>query len=108
MDKRTVTVLCKPTRLRIGHYFPAEFEILNATVALNVPFTEENFDNYQDIEQMRGAVDVPPELTVAGFQWCYNQLRDALTIEPEDVSADFDRETGDGLDTALADEEWID
>jgi hypothetical protein len=91
-----ITVYCKPVRVRIGDYFPAEFEMVDVKVAVNVPLTPELVENYDTLAE---GVQDTPRLTIAGFRWCYNQLRNAL-VDPESDDPDKD------ADTDLDDEEW--
>lgn len=79
-DEKIVTIICNPVRVRIGDYFPAEFEIINAKVAVDVPLTRENFHNFSILVE---GVEDSPVLTTKGFRWCYNQLRDMMAPEPE-------------------------
>lgn len=93
----TITIRFKPNSIRVGDYFPAEFEAVETMVALDVPFKEEFFHNYSDL--VRTKQYIQPDLTIPGFRWCYNQLR---SIFVTDLSEEFGKDN----ETDLTDEEW--
>lgn len=78
-DTPVIHILFPVTTLKVGDYHPAEFQPVGLQVAVNVPLDDQHVANCADV-QITDQPPVTPILTVAGLQWCYNQL--SMAIQP--------------------------
>lgn len=85
----TITILCKPLRIRVGDYFPVEFELLDTLVAVKVPLDNEHVDNCEEVKDV-AELKVTPILTTTGLRWCYNQLRGTFNHDDKKSTNDDD------------------